>query len=760
VLSYSNFQKFYVTQLLLILLLGGYQFVFGSWQVQTNILSILPNTQISKALLSSEQALFGQAKKKVTIALTGEKAVIAYNALVTKLNQIESVDIHTEQLPSISQISQFYRPFKDNFLTPQYVKALDDASEMQSLILSQVIQMANPFVSETIAFSPRLALAEYLNTEFNNLTSYKQKQGLITSVLNDKTYYLLSLTISTDTFSIKESQLVAQQLQSVFLSIESEFNVELIYSGVLFHTAQSSKQAEDEISTFGLISLLGIILLILVVFRSITPLFIALWVISLAIIYGGIGLMLFFDDIHLLSFVFAVTLIGIVIDYCFHTFVHANTNHSPKNLIMPLLLGFITTALGYLVIASSPMALLTQVAVFMVFGLLGALLTVLAVLPKLKHNKHLKIQPSVTQVSERIKTANLYLIKFRTGILLVLSLLAIGFIAIHKVSFNDDIRLLNSSPTWLMENENTMSHLSNMQSINRIIVYAPTIEALLQKQEYAITQLKSEQAQLDIKGLFGLLPSHYKQKLHYELLNQAEQNKVFDLGLAQLGLSDPLIEFNALTYKAFKASPLSDIADIYIVQHELGYALWFSVNGELKQNNIKWLSEQQDILLYDTAKNVSNALSQYRAELINLLLIAFFAITLVLIARYGIKQGLLSTLAIGLSAISAVIFTNLISEHLNIFNLLGILLILALAIDYVIFYQEQGIKGPTLLAITLSALSSILAFGMLAFSQTPAVQSFGLTVMFGITFTFLIAPLSANLPRPNQKMKQGNLNDT
>ena len=63
-----------------------------------------------------------------------------------------------------------------------------------------------------------------------------------------------------------------------------------------------------------------------------------------------------------------------------------------------------------------------------------------------------------------------------------------------------------------------------------------------------------------------------------------------------------------------------------------------------------------------------------------------------LIARYGIKQGLLSTLAIGLSAVSAVIFTNLISEHLNIFNLLGILLILALAIDYVIFYQEQGIK--------------------------------------------------------------------
>ena len=69
---------------------------------------------------------------------------------------------------------------------------------MQSLILSQVTQMANPFVSDTIDFSPRLALAEYLNTEFNNLTSYKQKQGLITAELNDKTYYLMSLTMATD----------------------------------------------------------------------------------------------------------------------------------------------------------------------------------------------------------------------------------------------------------------------------------------------------------------------------------------------------------------------------------------------------------------------------------------------------------------------------------------------------------------------------------------------------------------------------------
>jgi predicted exporter len=106
-------------------------------------------------------------------------------------------------------------------------------------------------------------------------------------------------------------------------------------------------------------------------------------------------------------------------------------------------------------------------------------------------------------------------------------------------------------------------------------------------------------------------------------------------------------------------------------------------------------------------------------------------------------QGLLGLLSIVVSAGEALLFTQLSLGHLNIFNLLAVLLILALAIDYVIFYQEHGLQRNTVLAITLSAISSALVFGVLALSVTPAVESFGLTVMFGILLVFLLAPLSA-----------------
>ena len=45
-------------------------------------------------------------------------------------------------------------------------------------------------------------------------------------------------------------------------------------------------------------------------------------------------------------------------------------------------------------------------------------------------------------------------------------------------------------------------------------------------------------------------------------------------------------------------------------------------------------------------------------------------------------------------------------------------------------------RPVTSLAITLSALTSILAFGMLAFSKTPVISSFGQTIAFGLVFAY------------------------
>ncbi|MBT4522693.1 MAG: MMPL family transporter, partial [Halieaceae bacterium] len=48
-------------------------------------------------------------------------------------------------------------------------------------------------------------------------------------------------------------------------------------------------------------------------------------------------------------------------------------------------------------------------------------------------------------------------------------------------------------------------------------------------------------------------------------------------------------------------------------------------------------------------------------------------------------------------------------------------------------------QATTALAISLSAATSILAFGLLGFSETPVISSFGQTIAVGLVFAWLFS---------------------
>ena len=60
------------------------------------------------------------------------------------------------------------------------------------------------------------------------------------------------------------------------------------------------------------------------------------------------------------------------------------------------------------------------------------------------------------------------------------------------------------------------------------------------------------------------------------------------------------------------------------------------------------------------------------------------------------------------------------------------------------FVAKLGL-GAAWLAVVLGACSTWLSFGLLALSSTPALRSFGLTLMFGILIVWLATPLYRSL---------------
>ena len=80
-------------------------------------------------------------------------------------------------------------------------------------------------------------------------------------------------------------------------------------------------------------------------------------------------------------------------------------------------------------------------------------------------------------------------------------------------------------------------------------------------------------------------------------------------------------------------------------------------------------------------------------------------------------------------------------QSLTLFSLLACVLLLGLGLDYGIFLTSAPQSNlRTVAAITFAVLTTLLSFGLLAFSKTPALSGFGLCVMIGEFFIWCLTP--------------------
>jgi predicted exporter len=145
----------------------------------------------------------------------------------------------------------------------------------------------------------------------------------------------------------------------------------------------------------------------------------------------------------------------------------------------------------------------------------------------------------------------------------------------------------------------------------------------------------------------------------------------------------------------------------------------------------------------DNVAEISQTIKKYREKAIYLLIIGYVIIIATLFRRYGVS----GTVSVILPPFAAVAITSILlvflGEVLNLFTLVGFILVLGIGVDYTLFYREAGRAKPsTMLALFLSMSSTVLAFGLLSFSSILAIHSFGITVLIGILIAFLLAPMA------------------
>ncbi|CAH0533977.1 hypothetical protein VST7929_01859 [Vibrio stylophorae] len=764
---FSISKRFYywLGTLVILLCLAAVQFSQGA-KIQTNIMALLPQDKQNPAA-EMAFARFADKLSNQVIFLVGQQdlkqAIAASDAFAARLKQFDWLtDVQSEiDSQTQAQWGKLFFPYRYQLLTNAQRERLGTHPEQQ---LTRVkTALFSPFAgvsSQELSQDPMLLFREFIG----QLGAHAGKLNLINSHLvatsGQRHYVLVRAKLKGSAYQLSIHQQIPE-LKRVENAINQRFNTEILRQGVVFYAAQGTESAQQEISTIGLGSLLGIILILVLVYRSGRPLFLALLSVCVGLLLAYVSTRWVFGEVHLFSLIFGASLTGVSIDYAFHYLTERqamadkwDSDQGLRMLMPAITLGLLTSVIGYLGLLSAPFPGLQQLALFSTMGLIGAFFTVVCAYPYLTQAPSSKGLSARTQVP-----VNLWLQFWRwraVRILLPVCMLGFSLWGLFHASYNDDIRLLQSLPSDLQYQEKRMGEIMGQSTSPQfLLIQGQNAEEVLQLQERLLPELDQLVQDHVISGyqaLASYLPSQAKQKQNFALVQKLYLYQGPQLA-RQLGMSfNTQIQNDAYTpltlATVLSQDRLDLLSTLWLGEIDGQASALILLNGLTDAQPLQTLANQYNAVQYlDKADQVSEILKVYRHHVAELIIIAYGLIALLLLWRYGIRRALVLMLPPVTAGLVGLACVALSGYALNLFNLLAIILVLGIGIDYTLFFAEQErqkhqLPHATLLAVTLSALTTILSFGLLSLSQTHAIHSFGITVFTGIATAWLLSPLA------------------
>jgi len=572
--------------------------------------------------------------------------------------------------------------------------------------------------------------------------------------------------IGAPSLSIVEQEDLAQHLDDATRELlDAEPALDFLKTGFYFYAHAGTQSAKNEISTIGVGSLVGLLLLVLWAFRSLRPLsLIVLSVLSGCAIAVAVTLGVF-GFVHLFTLVFGASLIGVSVDYSFHYAAEdafGGNDWTPdiglRRIFMGITLGLLTSILAYLALTVAPFPGLQQLAVFSSAGLIGAYLTLLCCCRLWR--RRLFVRENLML----LRATRWYLGIWRhfrlTHRYVAVGALAIALLAGSRmIEISDDVSDLQSQPAELRQQEVVIAELlGGAPGGTFLLASSPSDEELLQLEESVRETLESMIGAGTLGGYQAVsrwVPSRARQIRSYsayrDLVSARLPAYFQSLGIAEDVTTDTVAELTQeaeiLRVGDWLGDPVSEqFRDLWLDTDESESAsiiLLYGLVDTVALTNA--LADFSSIAVVNRAQELSDLFGLYRERVTWVLAAAYLIILLGLATRYGVRRAALLLVPPVFAGALALTVVSLAGQSVNLFHFLAMILVLGIGIDFTLFLAEAvGDFHSTMFAITLSALTTMLSFGLLSLSSTYAVHSFGITVLIGIGCAYLLAPLAVS----------------
>lgn len=738
--------------------------------VDTSILALLPAGGENPVTEKAAQALSDEIASRAVLMLGGslddrqklQAQAVQFRRALEQSGAFESVRLGPD--PGLLEVLRAdYRPYRYQLLTVQDRRDLTDEDHAALIrrAVRELINPANAGRAASLVEDPLNLLGHWLASSAPGAGFSQDSKGFYAEQ-GDRHYRVVLVRFIGAPFDAATQEQVLAAVSAARAGLPPSTSVHR--SGLVFHAAAGAEQARRELSTIGLGSLSAVVLLLLWHFRS-------GWSLILPVVSVGAGLcvaatasLLIFGRLHVVTLAFGASLVGVSVDYAMHYLCarQAMARLPLRHILPGITLGLLSSVLAYGAQWFTPFPGLRQIAVFSAFGLIGAWLTVVFWFP-LTGLRGLRRPQGVTGrplgrglewLGQRSRWPS-------AGVLALVSVAAVA--GWFQVEFRDNLGDLQSSPQALLESEQLVQQASGGSGSGRfLVVTGDSGQQVLQREETlrpTLEALVSEGRLGSFQAMSQWIPSRARQQSDYAHVRQAlQQTNLLDRLGADLGLPTTFPDRSRellSTHEPEWLAPGVTAADMPGAGKYLSY-LWLgeqslkgqgaasvialgAVSSPDVYQELKALAENHDgVRFVDRVSDISGLLATYRQQVGLWLAVAYGLVGLLLLARYRrhslrvLLPPLVATgLTFGLLALAG--------QPLTLFNQLATLLILGIGLDMGIFLRESDGQTHAWEAITLSAVTSVLAFGLLALSGTPVLHHFGVTVLPGLVLCWLIA---------------------
>lgn len=547
-------------------------------------------------------------------------------------------------------------------------------------------------------------------------------------------------------------------------------------AGVPLFTDAAATRARDELGRIGVFSTAGVLLFALAFFGRIATLVLLAGSVA-AGFAAGLGAALgLFDSLALVTFVFGATLIGVAVDYGAHWFAFASSIPDPiarrRALAPGLLTAALSSALAYGVLIATPLPGLRQMGLLAASGLLTTLAVVLFWLPYADRWAPRRDTRLVRFLETRLPRLPRWDELPRLG-QAALALGAVAFLAVGaaRIEWASGIRDLQFVPAGLAEAQTRLSTALRLPSPAQVfVVSGATEDAVLAAEERLLTALRADPT-LDIQPLAmaDYVPSAARQAEDARLVREALRRitpRMTDVLGAGPQLPDPSPEAPRVTADAVLATPfgaalghlrLTSEADVAAgVEKTVAHLVMLSGVRAEHLEKLRALesvaradgpdaSATSDIAtrvrFVNLTGDMETILTQYRNRVLESALAGFGLLALVALRIFGLHNAWRALLPALFGMLGALAAFGWAGIPVTLFTTLAIVLVLGLGVDYGIFLTRSPTDGRTAAAVLFSGVTTLLSFGLLAASETPALAAFGWTVVYGLCLVWTIAQL-------------------